>query len=1255
MLQEAKKRGRGGLVYKKTFVALLFALVMAAGVSANALDRIGIISSNLQSSSVVAGEEVVIQGILTRVEQGIGENTYTIEVEGYENWATLIELEPSQLNILEGASEDFLITFDIDEDVSGEQSFNIKATSHNSSGVESRQIFINVQASQPITPTYDVAYILEDATPLSGNVLTALNDLGMSYKVVRDSEIPSADFSQYSILLVTEKVGNRDQIPFNSKNTIFFDGTIAEQVWGGMTDGSTSSAARVRVMDKYHPIMNGFPEDVSEITIHQQSSTKTIHYLKNKLAVVKNVAVGLQSNTNDKTIVGYSQRQISGNMVQSVFFGIVESNSWNDNSKNMFKNSLTWLMTGVDQDGDGYVFAEDCNDQNDEIYPGADEIAYDGIDQNCDGLDLLDDDGDGFCLAGSTIVDASEQCSLETGPRGTDCDDSDYLVNTDSEDLAMNCVNDAPVLTFVPTDLLFRENELVEFSVEAYDPEDDALEFSIDDVRFEVDWNTFTWQATYEDVGSYDFVVSVSDGEYSDSKTVNIEISDVNRVPEAVWSGEYEFNEDTELEIDLNEIFSDPDGDALAFEIVSNDNSDIFVFVEGETAVFSATEDYNGEGLVVFSASDGSDSVESEPITLRVLPVNDAPVLLADIVDLTTAEDVSLEGALDLNEHFYDVDSELVFYVTGNDSVFVTVEDGVVSFFPSKDFSGEDEMRFVASDGEYAIESNIFTLFVTDEGEPPVFLPLECETEIDEDSTHTCVLNASDFEGDELTYSVTDSENVVCEVEGGLLTYTPDDDYFGEAWCDLRVSAVDGSDTARLELNVLPVNDMPNMDDFSPSSDVVRIIEGRNKTFSVDANDIDSELLFRWMLDGLLVGEDSSEYEFSMPLGEYLLEVNVTDEGYALSRIWNVIVAPASEFTCSEVGGSICSGDDVCAGETVGTTDSAACCMTSCIPTFDEACEVISDKLKIEVIDPTQGDEITIGTNIDLAAKVTNEMGEDSDIDVEFYLYNLDRDRSEEDTSVESEVRSGAARIVRTDMDIPTDIEIDHDYALFVKAIEGDQCAQSYSLLTLEWPQNLIEIDNVEMPRTVSCGDQVNSRVRVDNLGTREQSVIVSLENSRLDMDLDSSLFTLEEAGEDDSQTSEFSFTVPEDAESGSYDIKIVARYGSKTVTETRTVDVICVEETVAGSETLAQPIEGESALILNTAREMLNGKSENVKDRASILAFMSLNFLLVIAALGLYFVYARNSSVRRKSKIEKLGLPKMPSEPRVPKPPRYR
>ncbi len=117
-----------------------------------------------------------------------------------------------------------------------------------------------------------------------------------------------------------------------------------------------------------------------------------------------------------------------------------------------FDNGLVYLLSEssapVDNDGDGSFSDEDCDDNNPDVFPGAEEIC-DGIDNDCNGMAddglmqftlYVDGDGDGFGVTSSEMI----TCELLSGYVETpdDCDDTNPTVYPGAEEVLDNDIDE---------------------------------------------------------------------------------------------------------------------------------------------------------------------------------------------------------------------------------------------------------------------------------------------------------------------------------------------------------------------------------------------------------------------------------------------------------------------------------------------------------------------------------------------------------------------------------------------------------------------------------------------------------------------------------------------------------------------------------------------------------------------------------------------------------------------------------------------
>lgn len=98
----------------------------------------------------------------------------------------------------------------------------------------------------------------------------------------------------------------------------------------------------------------------------------------------------------------------------------------------------TWVLESTQPQPDGYSpRALDCDDSDPSINPAAIDIENDGIDQDCTGLDVVtyyrDEDGDGFGTPGEYVY--AETPPDGYVDNNSDCDDENQDVNPDAEEM----------------------------------------------------------------------------------------------------------------------------------------------------------------------------------------------------------------------------------------------------------------------------------------------------------------------------------------------------------------------------------------------------------------------------------------------------------------------------------------------------------------------------------------------------------------------------------------------------------------------------------------------------------------------------------------------------------------------------------------------------------------------------------------------------------------------------------------------------
>ena len=492
------------------------------------------------------------------------------------------------------------------------------------------------------------------------------------------------------------------------------------------------------------------------------------------------------------------------------------------------------LTTAEDTDGSGTLTATDIDDN---------AWTYSIVTQPTNGTVMITDAATG---AYTYTPDADFNGSDSFTFKANDGDDDS---NTATVDITVTPANDAPVAT--DGNLNTPEDTVAMGSLTATDIDGDTLVYSIVSqptngtvVITDASTGAYTYTPNLNYVGLDSFTFRVNDGTVdSNTATVNVDVGAVNDAPVASDADET-IDEDTDLSSTLSA--ADSDGDALTYSIVTQPTNGTVMITDAATGAYtySPDADFNGSDSFVFIANDGTLDSNEATVNITVAPINDAPVAMDGTVN--TAQDTLVMETLAATDVDGDALTFAIATMPANGTLVLTdAATGAFTYEPDMGYVGMDSFTFTANDGTVDSNEATVTIDVGNVNDAPVLADLELTT--DEDVAGSALLDATDADGDTLTFTISsEPTNGTASVDAtGEVTYTPDADYNGSD--SFTVVANDGSENsneATVTVTVTPVNDAPFFVDPTPATDdVIEVVAGDLVSITLAAEDVDGDTL----------------------------------------------------------------------------------------------------------------------------------------------------------------------------------------------------------------------------------------------------------------------------------------------------------------------------------------------------------------------------------------------------------------------------
>ncbi|ODX39902.1 RTX toxin [Vibrio parahaemolyticus] len=761
-------------------------------------------------ADIVADKAMVVEDTPTIIKV-LGNDTF----EG-DNKVVSLDAENGPKNGTVIVNNDGTVTYTPDDNYVGEDTFTYIVTSGGVS--ESTTVSVDVTPENDAPVAKDDTAITDEDTPVTIDVLPNDTDVDGDKLSIESASVPK---EQGTVEVVNGKLVFTPAENFNGDAEITY--TVTD---GALTDQATVKVTVNAVNDT--PVVES---NVADQTLAEDFTPYTID-LNTVFSDVDNVDGELKFSVS-----GNSNIQVA---IVNGIATITPTADWN--------GSETLTFTATDPSGESVSQTVDFT-----VTPVADIVADKAmvVEDTPTIIKVLGNDtfeGDNKVVSldaengpknGTVIVNNDGTVTYTPDDNYVGKDTFTYIVTSggvsESTTVEVNVtpVNDAPV---AKDDIATtQEDTAVTIDVLSNDTDVDGDKLSIQSAtvpeaqgKVEIVDGKLVFTPAENFNGHAEITYTVTDGQLTDEAKVTVTVNPVNDAPiikvDAVESiTEDAVNTDTVVAT-LTVRDTDTPEDQLAVSLENNSNG-YFVLVGNEVKLTQAgvdavnNDELNLKDLTVSaSVSDGVNPTASDSDSLVVNRVNDAPTVENAIADQVLSEDFATY-TIDLNDAFKDSDSALNFSVSGNSNVLVSIENGIATISPTADWNGSETLTFTATDpsGESVSQTVDFTVA------PVADIVADNATVVEDTPTIINVLGNDTFEGKDKVVSL-DAENApkngtVIVNNDGTVTYTPDDNYVGKDTFTYVVTSGGVSESTTVTVNVTPVNDKPESEDFTHVAD----------------------------------------------------------------------------------------------------------------------------------------------------------------------------------------------------------------------------------------------------------------------------------------------------------------------------------------------------------------------------------------------------------------------------------------------------